>query len=139
MLRNDTEVALDEALLAVAEAGRLHREAAFMSRSSVSPPLATAADLRDQIAEELAEAAREVGWLPRSPDPDAEAARALGEEIQAAAPDQSKAPLAEQRHRADQAALDRLRQLLAIEALPDPVAKAASRALERLDKSGAGR
>ncbi|HXV24298.1 MAG TPA: hypothetical protein VED46_08560 [Alphaproteobacteria bacterium] len=134
LLRSDAEVALDEALLAAAEAGRLHREAAFLSRSPLDPRFA-AADLRDRIAEELATAAREAGWLPRSPDPDAEAARALGKEIEAAVFDQDEALLEDHRRRADRNVLDRLKQLLAVEGLPSSVAKTASLAIARLDDS----
>ena len=66
LLRSDAEIALDEALLAAAEAGRLYREAAFKCQSPARPRLAADADLRDRIAEELAKAAREGGWLPRA-------------------------------------------------------------------------
>ncbi len=61
MLRSDAELALDEAVLAVSEAARLHREAAHNRAATIRPGLAEAADLRERIAEELAEAARKAG------------------------------------------------------------------------------
>jgi hypothetical protein len=132
LLRSDAEIALDEALLAAAEAGRLYREAAFKCRSPTSPQLAAAADLRDRVAEELAEAARRAGWLPRAPDPDAEAARAIGDEIGVALAGDCEAPLEQERRRADAQAVDKLRLLVAIEELPPPVAEIAGRALGQL-------
>ena len=136
LLRSDAEVALDEALLAAAEAGRLCREAAFKCQSPIRPQLAAAADLRERIAEELAEASRQAGWLPRAPDPDADAARAVGDEIQAAMEGDCEAPLEEERRRADAEAVGKLRLLLAMEGLPAPVAEAAERALAQLAPDG---
>jgi hypothetical protein len=132
LLRSDAEIALDEALLAAAEAGRLYREAALKCQSPASPQLAAAADLRDRVAEELAEAARRAGWLPRAPDPDAEAARAIGDEIGAALAGDCEAPLEEERRRADAQAVDKLRLLAAFEELPPPVVEIAGRALGQL-------
>ena len=67
LLRSDAEIALDEALLAAAEAGRVYREAAFKCQSPIRPQLAEAANLRDRIAEELAEASRQAGGIGRPP------------------------------------------------------------------------
>jgi hypothetical protein len=136
LLRSDAEIALDEALLAAAEAGRLFREAAFKCQSPVRPQLAAAADLRDRAAEELAEAARRAGWLPRVPDPDAETARAIGDELEVALAGDCEAPLEQERQRADAEAVDKLRLLLAMEGLPAPVAEAASRVLSQLAPAG---
>ena len=136
LLRSDAEVALDEALLAAAEAGRLCREAAFKCQSPIRPQLAAAADLRDRIAEELAEASRQAGWLPRAPDPDADAARAVGDEIQAAMEGDCEAPREEERRRADAEAVGKLRLLLAMEGLPAPVAEVAKRVLAQLAPDG---
>ena len=136
LLRSDAEIALDEALLAAAEAGRLYREAAFKCQSPARPRLAADADLRDRMAEELAKAAREAGWLPRAPDPDADAARAVGDEIQVAMAGDSEAPLEEERRQADADAVDKLRLLLAMEGLPAPVAEAATRGLGQLAPNG---
>lgn len=135
LLRSDAEVALDEALLAAADAGRLYREAAFKCQSPVRPQLADAGALRDRIAEELAELARQQGWLPRAPDPDAEAARAIGDDLQVAIAGECDAPLLEERRRADQDALEKLRLLLATEGVPDGVREAASGHLELLTLS----
>jgi hypothetical protein len=135
LLRSDAEIALDEALLAAADAGRLYREAAFKCQSPVRPQLADAGALRELIAEELAEAARQAGWLPRAPDPDQEAARALGDEIQVAIAGECEAPLLEERRRADQDALEKLRILLATDDVPDHVREVASRHLEQLNRS----
>ena len=132
LLRSDVEIALDEALLAVAEAGRLYREAAVKCQSPARPQLAAAADLRDGIAEELAEAARRAGWLPRVPDPDAEAARAIGDEIEVALTGDCEAPLEQERLRTDTEAVDKLRRLVAMDGLPAPVAETASRVLGQL-------
>jgi hypothetical protein len=109
MLRSDAEVALDEALLAAAEAGRIYREAASTG-PQFQAPLNEAAALRDGIARELAQAARRAGWLPAVPDPDLEATRALTDEVK------------------------KLTRLKEITDLPAPVAEAASTALERLGK-----
>ena len=136
LLRSDAEIALDEALLAAAEAGRLYREAASKCQSPARPQLAAAADLRDQAAEELAEASRRAGWLPRVPDPDAEAARAIGDELEVALEGDCEAPLQTERQRADSDAVDKLRLLLAIEGLPAPVAETASRVLSQLAPPG---
>jgi hypothetical protein len=135
LLRSDAEVALDEALLAAADAGRLYREAAFKCQSAVRPQLADAGVLRERIAEELAEAAQRAGWLPRAPDPDAEAARALGDDIQTAIAGECDAPLLEERRRADQATLEKLRAVLATDGVPDHVREIASRHLEQLNVS----
>src|SRR6185295_15049690 len=123
MLRSDAEVALDEALLAAAEAGRIYREAASTGQQ-FQAPLSEAAALRDGIARELAQAARRAGWLPAVPDPDLEATRALTDEVR----------LAVERRRADQDAVKKLTRLKEITDLPAPVAEAASTALERLGK-----
>ena len=136
LLRSDAEIALDEALLAAAEAGRLYREAASKCQSPARPQLAAAADLRDQAAEELAEASRRAGWLPRVPDPDAEAVRAIGDELVVALESDCEAPLQKERQRADSDAVDKLRLLLAIEGLPAPVAETASRVLSQLAPPG---
>jgi hypothetical protein len=135
LLRSDAEFALDEALLAAAEAGRVYREAAFKCQSPIRPQLAEAANLRDRIAEELAEASRQAGWLPRAPDPDAEAARAIGDEIQVAIAGECEAPLEAERRKADEDAVGKLRQLLAVDGLPASVAGIASRLLGALEKS----
>jgi hypothetical protein len=137
LLRSDAEVALDEALLAAAEAGRVYREAAFKCQSPIRPQLAEGADLRDRVAEQLAEAARQAGWLPRAPDPDAEAARALGDELQVAIAGECEAPLEEERRAADRDALDKLRLLLAVDGLPAPVASTAAKARETLEAGAA--
>lgn len=135
MLRGDAEIALDEAVLAAAEAGRLYREAALRSCSPAGPSLAAAALLREKIAEELAEAARRVGWLARAPDPDAQAARALADEIQVVVGGNALAPERERRE-ADQRLVDKLTHLLAREPLPAPVRKTVSRLLGRLGEPG---
>jgi len=133
MLRSDAEVALDEALLAAAEAGRIYREAASTGQQ-FQAPLSEAAALRDGIARELAQAARRAGWLPAVPDPDLEATRALTDEVRRAVEAEKDAPLAEERRRADQDAAKKLTRLTEITDLPAPVAEAASTALERLGK-----
>jgi hypothetical protein len=132
MLRSDAELALDEAVLAVSEAARLHREAAHNGAATIRPGLAEAADLRERIAEELAEAARKAGWLPRAPDPDADAARTLAEEVQLAVAGTEDAPLQAERRGADREALNRLDRLLAEPDLPSHVAAVATRGRNRL-------
>ena len=132
MLRSDAELALDEAVLAVTESARLHREAAFSARPEARPRLAEAADLRDRLAEELAGAARKAGWLPRAPDPDAEAAKTLADEIQIAVAGTEAEPLQAERIEADGKALTKLELLLAAPDLPAPVAAAAMRCRSRL-------
>src|SRR6188768_2032790 len=112
MLRSDAEVALDEALLAAAEAGRIYREAASTGRQ-FQAPLSEAAALRDGIARELAQAARRAGWL-----------RALTDEVRLAVEAEKDAPLAEERRRADQDAVKKLTRLTEITDLPAPVAEA---------------
>jgi hypothetical protein len=131
MLRSDAELAMDEAVLAVSEAARLHREAAHNAAATIRPELAEAADLRERIAEELAEAARKAGWLPRAPDPDADAARTLAEEVQLAVAG-TDAPLQAERLGADREALSRLERLLAEPDLPSHVAAVATRGRNRL-------
>jgi hypothetical protein len=133
MLRSDAEIALDEALLAAAEAGRIHREAASTSQQ-FRAALNEAASLRDGIARELATAARSVGWLPAAPDPDLEATRTLTDEVRLTVEAEKDAPLAEERHSADQDAVKKLTRLMEMTELPAPVAEVASSALKRLGK-----
>src|ERR671926_1064766 len=116
MLRSDAEVALDEALLAAAEAGRIYREAASTSQQ-FRASLTQAAALRDGIARELAEAARRAGWLPAAPDPDLEATRALTDEVRLAV-EAEEAPLAEERRTADEEAMKKLTRLSEMTELP---------------------
>ena len=132
MLRSNSELALDEAVLAVTESARLHREAAVKAGAGIRPKLADAADLRDRIAEDLADAARKAGWLPRAPDPDAEAARSLADEIQLAVAGTEDAPLQAERVQADREALNKLELLLATSDLPAQVAAAAMRGRNRM-------
>jgi hypothetical protein len=131
MLRSDAEIALDEALLAAAEAGRIYREAALTSER-FRQRLTEAAALRDSIAQDLAQAARKVGWLPAGPDPDLETARELTDEMRLAIEPATDVPLAEERRLADQEAMKKLTRLLEMTDLPTPVAEAASSVLARL-------
>lgn|SRR3954454_17048742 len=134
MLRSDAEIALDEALLAAAEAGRIYSEAASTTQQ-FRASLTQAAALRDGIARELAAAARRAGWLPAAPDPDLEATRELTDEVRLAVEAEKDAPLAEERRSADQNAVKKLTRLMEMTELPAPVAEAASSALERLGAS----
>ena len=139
MLRSDAEIALDESAHAAAEAARVWEDAAQRSQEPARGRLLAGAASRNRIAAELAQAARSVGWLPRAPDPDAETVRAIAQDLHANLSADERLVLAEERAHADEEVAARLRELLALDGLPEPVRQAAERARAEFGSQSAER
>lgn len=104
MLRDDRQTALNDVVVACAEAADGHAHAAqLVEAHELARVLEALAEQRSAAADELGEHLRGLGDLPKAPDSDLEAIRELAERVSAALSADEQTRLVEERERAEAA------------------------------------
>lgn len=102
MLRDDRQAALNDVILACAEAAEGHAHAAeLVEAQELARVLEAVAGQRSAAADELGEHLQKLGDLPKAPDSDLSAIRELVERLSAALSLDEQTRLVEERERAE--------------------------------------